>query len=256
MNSIQIYSNEDYHIRTIQDENGTVWFVARDIAEALEYSEASIDSINKLCANVPEIWTGRKRFLVSSENGVMQEREMLCLTEQGVYFFLGRSDKPKALPYQMWIAGEVVPSIKATGSYSTKNNTLALDAQLRAIDVERAKILQHMLDAPAAPLSEESRAVIQHEVFKIVTGEQCLSMLPAVTDKYYSATELGEMFGVSSKKIGRVAKSNGLKSEEGCPSQFGQWRLSKSPYSSHQCSTFVYNSNALDWFKAHSDMLH
>ena len=42
---------------------------------------------------------------------------MLCLSEQGLYFFLGRSDKKKALPYQMWIAGEVVPSIRKTGFY-------------------------------------------------------------------------------------------------------------------------------------------
>ena len=206
MNSIQIYSNEIFSVRTTQDENGSVWFVARDIAEALEYKESSIDSINKLMAIVPEIWTARKRFLVRSENGVLQEREMLCLTEQGVYFFLGRSDEPKALPYQMWIAGDVVPSIRETGSYSLKEDTRAIDREMKALDLERAKILQHMLDAPTAPLSEESRAVIQHEVFKIITGGQCLSMLPAVTEKYYTATELGEIFGVSSKKIGKIAK--------------------------------------------------
>ena len=255
MNSIQIYSNEIFSVRTTQDVDGTIWFVARDIAEALEYKESSIDSINKLMAIVPEIWTARKRFLVRSENGVLQEREMLCLTEQGVYFFLGRSDKPKALPYQMWIAGDVVPSIRETGSYSLKEDTRAIDREMKALDLERAKILQHMLDAPTAPLSEESRAVIQHEVFKIITGGQCLSMLPAVTEKYYTATELGEMFGVSSKKIGKIAKANGLQSEEGSPSQFGQWRLSKSPYSAHQCSTFVYNSNALDWFREHCGLI-
>ena len=178
---IQLYSNEKFSVRTVQDTDGTVWFVARDIAEALEYSLEG--SITTLFANVPTIWAARKPIAVRSENGVVQERDMLCLTEQGVYFFLGRSDKPKALPYQMWIAGDVVPSIHATGSYSVRRDNL--DIQLKAIDVERAKILQHMLDAPAAPLSEESRAVIQHEVFKIITGEQCLSMLPVVADKYY-----------------------------------------------------------------------
>ena len=256
MNDIQVYRNNDFCVRTTVDADGTVWFVGKDIAEALEYPEASLKQMNNLLGSVPEEWTGHKRIMTRSESGIEQARDVLCLTEQGLYFFLGRSDKKKALPYQMWIAGEVVPSIHATGSYSVKDDKQALDAQMKAIDVERAKILQRMLDAPAAPLSEESRAVIQHEVFKIVTGEQCLSMLPAVTDKYYSATELGEMFSVSSKKIGKVAKANGLKSEEGKPSKFGQWRLSKSPYSAYQCSTFVYNTEALEWFKAHSDLLH
>ena len=251
---IQLYSNEKFSVRTIQDADGTVWFVAKDIMHALEYSDSSTPA--QVMQSVPECWKGIKR--IDSTSGKPTARlfqDVLCLTEQGVYFFLGRSDKPKALPYQMWIAGDVVPSIHATGSYSVRSDNHTLDIQLKTIDVECAKILQHMLDAPAAPLSEESRAVIQHEVFKIITGEQCLSMLPAIADKYYSATEIGEMFGVSSKKIGKVAKANGLKSDEGEPAQFGQWRLTKSPYSDHQCRVFVYNSSALEWFKAHSDLL-
>jgi hypothetical protein len=43
---------------------------------------------------------------------------MLCLSEPGLYFFLGRSDKPLSLPYQKWIAGDVVPSIRKKGFYA------------------------------------------------------------------------------------------------------------------------------------------
>ena len=46
------------------------------------------------------------------------EQDMLILTEQGLYFFLCRSDKPTARPFQKWLAGEVLPSIRRTGSYS------------------------------------------------------------------------------------------------------------------------------------------
>ncbi|MBF0418391.1 MAG: hypothetical protein HQL86_09110 [Magnetococcales bacterium] len=42
---------------------------------------------------------------------------MLIPSEQGLYFFLGRSDKPKALPFQKWLAGQVLPSICKTGQY-------------------------------------------------------------------------------------------------------------------------------------------
>lgn len=116
--ALQVFKNSEYELRTLRDE-GTIWFVAKDIAQALEYSEASLNQVNNLFKAVPDIWTAHKRIMVRSENGVEQEREILCLTEQGVYFFLGRSDKPKALPYQMWIAGEVVPSIREHGMYVT-----------------------------------------------------------------------------------------------------------------------------------------
>ncbi len=108
-NSIQVFNNPDFSVRTFTDEDGTIWFVAKDVAEALEYSRSD----SNLFLNVPDIWKGTKRIRTP---GGMQD--MTCLTEQGLYFFLGRSDKPKALPYQMWIAGEVVPSLRATGSYS------------------------------------------------------------------------------------------------------------------------------------------
>ena len=71
---------------------------------------------------------------------------MLCLSEQGEYFFLGRSDKPKALPYQMWVAGEVVPSIMERGMYATPTkiedilaNPDAFIEALQAYKLEKAK---------------------------------------------------------------------------------------------------------------------
>lgn len=45
-------------------------------------------------------------------------RNLWCLSKQGLYFFLGRSDKKAALPYQMWLASEVVPSIRKHGAYA------------------------------------------------------------------------------------------------------------------------------------------
>ena len=110
MSAIEVFTSGEFRVRTTQDADGTVWFVARDVAEALEYSRSD----SNLFLNVPEMWKGTKR--IRTPGG---EQDMTCLMEQGLYFFLGRSDKPKALPYQMWIAGEVVPSIRKHGAYLT-----------------------------------------------------------------------------------------------------------------------------------------
>ena len=117
MDNVQIFTNVLFRVRTILDDDDTIWVVAKDVAEALDYN---LDGgMSRIFGHVPDCWTGGKRIAVRSENGVEQEREMLCLTEQGLYFFLGRSDKKKALPYQMWIAGEVVPAIRKHGMYAT-----------------------------------------------------------------------------------------------------------------------------------------
>jgi prophage antirepressor-like protein len=68
---------------------------------------------------VPAEWVYRKPIPVRSKNGVEQLRSVLCLSEQGLYFFLARSDKPKAIPFQKKIAGEILPSIRKHGAYMT-----------------------------------------------------------------------------------------------------------------------------------------
>lgn len=99
-----------YTIRNVRDNDGKIWFVAKDIARKLNYSETSTPAA--LFGAVPDIWKGIKR--IETPGG---EQDMLCVTENGAYFFLARSDKPGALEFQMWLAGEVVPSIMHTGEY-------------------------------------------------------------------------------------------------------------------------------------------
>ena len=144
-NALQVFSNSEFHVRTINN-NGETWFVAKDIAEALEYSNASIKTnIRNLMQSVPDIWKGNKRIITLGG-----EQEMLCLTEQGVYFFLGRSDKKKALPYQMWIAGEVVPSIRKTGAYALNGD---MQKQLHKLETENI-LLHEKVDAMLEQLAE------------------------------------------------------------------------------------------------------
>lgn len=110
-NALQVFNFEDNHTR-IALVDGEPWVVAKDVCEALGYSEQSNPA--RLMQAVPKEWKGMKR--IHTPGG---EQEMLCLSEQGLYFFLGRSDKPKALPYQVWIAGKVLPTIRKHGVYMT-----------------------------------------------------------------------------------------------------------------------------------------
>jgi prophage antirepressor-like protein len=104
------YKFKDRPLRVI-DIDGEPWFVAKDVAGALGYPETSNPA--RLFAHVSDEWKGVNP--IHTPGGIQQ---MLCLSEPGLYFFLGRSDKPLALPYQKWIAGDVVPSIRKKGFYA------------------------------------------------------------------------------------------------------------------------------------------
>ena len=259
-NALQIFSGKDFYVRTVKD-NGEIWFVGKDILIALEYAETSTAA--QVMQSVPSIWKGIKQIDTRSENGVVQSREMLCLTEQGVYFFLGRSDKPKALPYQMWIAGEVVPSIRKTGTYSVNSLRMSedelevkrreLEIRSNEVNLRRAEFIRNMLDNPPFPITPETRTVFAHEAFRLSSGHECLTMLPECQDKWYTATEIGAIVGMSANKVGRMAKESGLKPPEGQQNKYGRWIFSKSRYSAREVASFIYSSNALEWFREHKD---
>ena len=207
MNDIQVFDNGDFTVRTIND-NGEIWFVAKDVLHALGYA-ADTQPSGQL-RNVPEIWTGVKRLHTSSANGVIQEREMLCLTEQGLYFFLGRSDKPKALPYQMWIAGEVLPSIRKTGSYSVKHE----DKLTEAIMLSARMILD------AAGIKDNQLALALDKVAAHYTGYSLLALsgvtLIAPTKcQLLTPTEIGKHFGISGRKVNETLCNEGYQTKDG-----------------------------------------
>ena len=161
-NALQVFSNGEFKIRSLTENDGSIWFVAKDIALALEYAVESNPS--RLMQSVPEVWKGVKRI-----HTLGGEQEMLCLSEQGVYFFLGRSDKPKALPYQMWIAGDVVPSIRKHGAYLTQktqeeliNNPDLIIRLAQEIKDERAKnaILHEEKNALEAKVENDKSKVV------------------------------------------------------------------------------------------------
>lgn len=76
--------------------------MARDVCAALDCTWSG-----SRIAHVPEEW--KRKATVATRGG---KQQLTTLSEQGLYFFLARSDKPGALPFQRWMAGEVLPAIR------------------------------------------------------------------------------------------------------------------------------------------------
>lgn len=138
-NSIEKMFTYEGRVVRVELFDGEPWWAAKDVAEVLGYSGITVSTaISTLVEKVPEEWRGRKPFSTSS--GV---HEIIALSEQGLYFFLARSDKPAALPFQKWVAGEVLPSIRKTGSYSVqKTNIELLLESVQALADQEKKLIR------------------------------------------------------------------------------------------------------------------
>ena len=119
--SIQIFSNKDFgEIRTLKID-GEPWFVGKDMADKLGYSNAS----KAVCAHVDE---EDKRFemlnIADSQNGNVPigQTKTALINESGLYSLILSSKLPTAKQFKHWITSEVLPTIRKTGGYVANEN--------------------------------------------------------------------------------------------------------------------------------------
>ncbi len=105
-------------IRTIRDENGNIWFIAKDIADVLDYSDTySMTRSHIDDEDIKKIKTAEITGLTKYGNN-----DISIINESGLYSAIIGSKKPEAKQFKRWITSEVLPSIRKTGNYSISQN--------------------------------------------------------------------------------------------------------------------------------------
>lgn len=115
MNSeIQTFNFNNNPIRTLTDENGDPWFVAKDVCGILEIRTNSLrvilepDEISEL---------SNDNSIDIAQNG---GKSPLIISEAGLYGLALKSRKPEAKEFKRWVTHEVLPSIREHGVYATE----------------------------------------------------------------------------------------------------------------------------------------
>lgn len=108
MNNLQIFKNEKFgSVRTL-NINGEPYFVGKDIAKVLGYS-------NPRKAISDHVDVEDKGVTKCDTLGGAQELNVI--NESGLYSLILSSKLPKAKEFKHWVTSEVLPSIRKTGGY-------------------------------------------------------------------------------------------------------------------------------------------
>ena len=108
---IQIFKHEQFgEIRTMVDEKGEPWFVGKDVAEKLGYSNTR-DSLKK---HVDE---DDKTTVAICDTGSNYKSQAVIINESGLYSLILASKLPQAKAFKRWVTAEVLPQIRKTGGY-------------------------------------------------------------------------------------------------------------------------------------------
>ena len=109
---LQIFNNADFgSIRTL-DINGEPWFVGKDVAEALGYS-------NSRKALIDHVDEEDKKDGVTIRDSIGRDQNPIIINESGLYSLILSSKLPTARKFKRWVTAEVLPAIRKHGVYAS-----------------------------------------------------------------------------------------------------------------------------------------
>jgi prophage antirepressor-like protein len=207
-------------------------FVALDVCRALGILDVSqaCDSLDK------------DEKLIRVIDGSGQNREMICVSESGLYSLVLRSRKKQAKAFKKWITAEVIPSIRKTGTYSIANQDprlvlldqlsqlthqqIALEQRQKELDLEnqRLRLEQQQIQAEQ---NIHAETIAQHdaELGRIFEPDGALISLAGCLNlhgKHASAAQLAPV-GKTAAKVYR--EKHGKEPERVGDARYGTVRV-------------------------------
>ena len=175
MKDIQIFNNEQFGQVRVITKDGEPWFVAKDIANILGYS-------NSRKAIYDHVYTEDKGVTKCDTLGGSQE--LTTINESGLYSLIFGSKMESAAKFKRWVTSDVLPSIRKHGMYAT-------DELINNPD---------LLIAAATKIKEERQARLEAEKLRDKLIHQ---------NKLYTTSEIAKELGLKS-----ATKLNGLLAEK------------------------------------------
>ena len=151
MQELQIFNSPEFgQIRTIE-RGGEPWFVGKDVAAALGYSDTK-------SALTDHVDSEDKQIIQRGQIATLDipNRGLTIINESGLYSLVLSSKLPGAKQFKRWITSEVIPSIRKHGAYMTPDkleevllspDTLMQLAQNLKDEQEKRKALQEQIEA-------------------------------------------------------------------------------------------------------------
>lgn len=223
-NELKIFENEAFGKVRVIERNNEPWFVGKDVAEALGYSQPA----KAIREHVKDTHKG-----VSEMDTPGGRQQIIIIDEAGLYSLVLRSKLPAAEAFQEWVVAEVIPSIRKTGSYSVNQDIKAIEVEAR-LNNSRARVASTFLKVAQMTDLLEYKHICQQKAAEVLSGVPLLPM-QSINENTLSADEVGKELGISGNMVGRIANQHNLKTAE-----YGKYFYDKSRHCQKQVETFRY----------------
>lgn len=195
MNELQVFKNAEFGSVRTTIINGEVFFVGKDVAKILGYS-------NHRKALADHVDAEDKIDGVTIRDSIGREQMPILINESGLYSLILRSQLPKANRFKRWVTSEVLPSIRKHGVYAINeildNPDLAISALMK--------------------LKEERKRIQELELTTAIQNQQIAELKPKAS--YYDlilqnkntvpVTQIAKDYGMSGRRFNELLHDFGI----------------------------------------------
>lgn len=179
MNELQIFVNKELGKIRALEINNEPWFVGKDVATILGYSNSS----DALKVHVDEEDKCKKDEIVIHDSIGRKQRPLL-INESGLYSLILSSKLPNAKKFKRWVTSEVLPQIRETGGYIP----FSQEESNEEILARALIIAQNTLDKKNKLIEEMQPKVNYHD--KVLNG-----------DKLVTTTDIAKDLGMTARQL-------------------------------------------------------
>ncbi|MCQ6565859.1 BRO family protein [Bacillus mycoides] len=209
MTNVKVFENGLGELRVVE-EQGTAWFVAKDVCEVLELTNTTM-ALQTLDSDE------------RSKLNLGRQGETNVINESGLYSLILGSRKPQAKAFKKWVTSEVLPSIRRDGGYmviqeeETEEGLIARALILAQNSLQRkTKQLEQAektieLQAPAVEYHDK---VLSIEGFSTVTDTAKALGIQSAQELYKLLIQKKMIYMSKRKSYLHTAKYNYMKERE------------------------------------------
>lgn len=208
---LQVFNHPDFGEMRELTINGEPWFVGKDVARVLGYSNTK-DALHRHVDAEDKMQNDEVVIL----DPMGREQYPTIINESGLYSLILSSKLPRAKAFKRWVTSEVLPALRKTGSYSHEQHsrTLTVDDYLKAASIVatcRNERLSYVLSyLEQAGFRNQTVEVENQKSEAPHKAVECMRRVKQAKD--LNNVQLGRMIGVDWVQVSRYMNGQALPS--------------------------------------------
>lgn len=204
---IQVFGHPQFGEIRVTGTSDEPLFCLVDICKALDIKNPSRAKGSLKQAGVHFLNGVSKVKNQYGETGFKQTINFTFVSEQNLYRLIMRSNKPQAEPFQDWVCGEVLPSIRKAGGFIlVREGNTEEDIRRRAEEVLRATLEQKdkLIREQKVLLGQKNRQIAEQDVEidrllpKALYADSVLESISC-----YTTTQIAKELGMTAQELNR-----------------------------------------------------